>query len=352
MSTGVSGGGAAADELVSIVVPVFNTEAYLRDSLASILSQTYSALEVIVMDDASTDRSAEIAAEIARADERVRVHRQPKNVGIFANANAGLSLAKGDFVGFYHADDLYDAEIVAREVAFLRAHPTAAAVFTLAVLIDSTGREFDRVDRIPPRIGSAELLDYPVLLNAVLEHMWTFLPSPSALVRREIYAEVGEHSLEYGIRSDLDMWLRIARLRPIGLLREPLLHYRVAKHNESRRYGDVRTEPDLFFRVLDERLAAGDRQLAERNSLRAYEAHRAADLLFAAGNAYILGRQARLREILRDIRVSRLLASRHVRRWRLLALFVVLQLLARLPHRTAAARLLRRRWHARPKAKS
>ena len=335
----------AADSIVSIVVPVFDGEAYLRESLESIVSQTHPRLEVIVMDDASTDGSAAIAAEVAHADDRVRVHSQPANVGQFANVNAGIELARGEFVAVYHADDVYEREIVARELSFLETHPDAAAVFTLATFIDADGREFGRLEP-PPEIESRDLLDWPLVLNTVLRHSSGFLATPSAFVRREVYAQVGPFSTEYGIRGDADMWLRIAQRYPVGLIREHLLRYRVGDHNESRRYAHARSDLDPSFTVVDRFLADGGRRVAAPAALDAYETHRAADLLVAAGNAYVLGRRPRARALLGDVRFSRLLASRQ--RWRLLVLLGSLHVLARLPHSAAVARFLRRRWHAPP----
>jgi GT2 family glycosyltransferase len=338
-----------AKPLVSVVVPVFDGEPFLRESLESILAQTYPALEVIVMDDASTDASAAIAAEVAATDERVRVHAQPANVGQFANVNAGLERARGELVAVYHADDVYEPEIVEREVAFLREHPDAGAVFTLATYIDPAGNEFGRLNRLPPSLGSLELFDYRVVLDAVLRDSSGFLPTPSALVRHDVYSEVGSYATCYGIRGDVDMWLRIASRHPVGLIREHLFRYRVGAHNESRRFARARSELDPTFAVIDGRLADGDLRLAEPGALDAYESSRAADLLVAAGNAYALGRQDELRALLRRVRPARL-ARRRMQRWRLLVLYVALQLLARLPHSRAVGRLLRRRWHTPPRA--
>src|SRR5262249_36397835 len=135
---------------------------------------------------------------------------------------------------------------------------------------------------------------------------------------------------------------------PLGLLHEYLLHYRVADHNESRRYRELRTRPDLFFSLMDGRIADVDGALAEADAMRAYEAHRAADLLVAAGNAYVIRDRARLRDILKMVSVTRLMASRHVPRGRLLVLYVLLQVFLRLPHNRAFADLLWRRWHGAP----
>lgn len=334
--------------LVSVVVPVFNGEAFLRESLESIVGQTYPSIEVIVMDDASSDSSAEIAAEIAARDPRLRVHSQDTNLGQFANVNAGLHRVGGEFVAVYHADDVYLPEIVEREVAFFDANPEAGAVFASARLIDSDGREFGRLNP-PPEIGRCDLLAYPIVLNAVLRHSSVFLPTPSALVRRRVYQEVGPYAENYGIRGDVDMWLRIASRHPVGLIREHLFRYRVGTHNESRRFARARSELDPTFAVIDGRLADGDLRLAEPGALDAYESSRAADLLVAAGNAYALDRRDELRALLRRVRPARL-ARRRVQRWRLLVLYVALQLLARLPHSRAVGRLLRRRWHTTPSA--
>src|SRR5262245_65003202 len=106
--------------LVSVVVPVFNGERYLRESLDSILAQTYPRLEVLLMDDASTDATAEI---IGSYKDRVTSYRQPSNRGQFANVNDGIVRAQGEYIAVYHADDGYAQTIVERAVAFSYQHP-------------------------------------------------------------------------------------------------------------------------------------------------------------------------------------------------------------------------------------
>ena len=328
-----------ASPLVSVVVPVFNGAPFLRESLESILAQTHGSLEVIVMDDASTDASATIAAEVTAGDERARVHSHPANRGQFANVNAGIAEARGEFVAVFHADDVYEPELVARQVDFLRAHPGAAAVFALATLIDADGAEFGRLEA-PAELAGLSLLEYPVVLNAVLRHSSTFLPTPSAMVRRSVYEEVGAYAEEYGIRGDLDMWLRIASGYPVGLLREHLFHYRVGDHNESRRYARTRSELDPSFEIVDRRLAAGDRRHAEPGALATYAALRARDRLLAARNAYVLGRRDDLRELLDALRVGDLRGAPRADRLFLGGLLASLRLLARLPHSDAVGRRL------------
>src|SRR5262245_51853264 len=90
--------------LVSILVPSYNGARHLRESLASLLVQTYRAIEIILLDDASTDETPTIAAEYAG---RISYLRQPANLGIYENVNAGIARAQGDLIATYHADDIY-----------------------------------------------------------------------------------------------------------------------------------------------------------------------------------------------------------------------------------------------------
>src|SRR5215207_5945028 len=102
--------------LVTIAVPVYNGARHLRESLDSILQQTYARTEVIVLDDASKDETPIITASYG---DRIRVVRHEKNLGGFGNMNAGIKLATGDLFAIYHADDVYESTIVEREVEYL-----------------------------------------------------------------------------------------------------------------------------------------------------------------------------------------------------------------------------------------
>src|SRR5437870_4317234 len=95
--------------LVSILVPSYNGAAYLREALDSILAQTYPNLEVILLDDASTDATPTIAASYG---DRIVYVRQPANLGIYDNVNVGIERARGTFIATYHADDIYLPEMV------------------------------------------------------------------------------------------------------------------------------------------------------------------------------------------------------------------------------------------------
>jgi glycosyltransferase involved in cell wall biosynthesis len=330
--------------LVSVIVPVFNGEQFLRESLNSIIAQTYPRVEILVMDDASTDRTPEI---IGSYGPSIKSYRQPATRGIYGNVNDGIAMAQGDLIAVYHADDRYHPAIVDREVAFLRQFPEAGAVFCEDIFIDAFGRECGRLE-LPPEVRGGRPLSYPVVLNALLLYKNRFLRCPTCMVRASVHQDVGVYrDAEFFNTSDLDLWLRIAKKYPIGILPEYLIWYRRGHNRSSERYHRLRTEPERYFRIMDMYLDGGDRALATPDSLAAHEAHRAEDTLMRAVSAYILSRRDEFQITLRQVSARRILRSPRVRRFRLLALFALLHGLARLPRIPLAAHLFYRRWHAR-----
>jgi hypothetical protein len=240
---------------------------------------------------------------------------------------------------------VYLPEMVEREVDWMLGWPEAAAVFCADVFVDAEGREIGRLD-LPAEVRGEQPLEYATVLNALLTHTNTFLRCPSALVRASVYRELGGYDEEFKNTADIEMWLRIVRAYPIGILEQHLLRYRRGHGSSSERYHQVRTEPFRFFRIFDLELEAGARQVATARALHAYEAHRAEDTLMRAVNYYILGERRGARAALADLRLDRLLRSGRVQRGRLLILALALHVLARAPHVAAIARLFRRRWHS------
>jgi glycosyltransferase involved in cell wall biosynthesis len=330
--------------LVSIVVPVFNASEHLRDSLDSILAQTYRSTEVIVMDDASTDGTGEIARSYGDA---VIYHRQPHTRDAFGNINDGIALASGELVAVYHGDDVYLPQIVEREVDFLREHPEAGAVFTSDIFIDRQGHPFGRLE-LPSELRGGGPFDYATILNCLLSYKNVFLRCPSSMVRASVYAEVGEYRDELKETSDVEMWLRIARRYPLGILEEHLFRYRRGHSSMSERYDHLRAEPARFFLVMDEHLTDGNDSIVTREALAAYRAHKAEDRMRMAVSMYIRGEREEAARILRRIAARDLAGSRRVQRGRLLVLLAALRLLVRLPRSALAAGLFYRRWHKLP----
>jgi glycosyltransferase involved in cell wall biosynthesis len=329
--------------LVSIIVPAYNAAGFLREALDSLLAQTYRNTEIILLDDASTDATPQIATEYAG---RIAYVRQPSNLGIYDNVNLGIARAEGDFIATYHSDDVYLPTIVEAQVAYLNAHPEVGALFASAIFIDAESREYGRMP-LPQEIRGEEPLDYRTVLNALLRYKNRFLICPAAIVRASVHREVGSYRPRYGIVSDLDMWLRIASRYPIAVLESHLIKYRRFHGSSSEHHDHLRTSPEGYFFILDERLEGGDRALAEDGAIVNYEAHRSEDRLMAAISHYIKGQLVDGRRALSQVRIDVILRARQVQRWRLLALTFGMWGLLRLPRIESLARLMYRRWHAR-----
>ena len=328
--------------LVSIVVPTFNGAPWLREALDSMLAQTWRKLEVIVVDDASTDETASLLQEYVG---RIQVVRHPVNRGIYDAVNTGIACARGQLIATYHADDVYLPEMVEAQVAYLREHPEVGAVFASDIFVDADGGEYGRIE-LPPEVRGERPLGYALVLNTLMRYKNRFLVCPTAMVRASVYASVGLYRQDrYLNTSDLEMWLRIARSYPLAVLETHLMKYRHFHGNSSQRYHRLRTTPENFFWIMDEYLAAGGRRRATRESLAAFEAHRAEDRLMATVSHYVLGDLPAGREALRRAGVTRLARSPNVQRGRLLLLAAGLWVALRLPRQEWLARGMVARWH-------
>jgi glycosyltransferase involved in cell wall biosynthesis len=297
-----------ANPLVSIVVPAYNAERFLGEALASIRAQTYRNLEIIVCDDASTDATAAIAQ--GTGDARIRYLRNDTTLGGYGAMNRAVGESRGEFVAIYHADDVYDPKIVEREAAFLREHSTVGAVFCIDRFIDETGREYTRL-RLPESLANTRVLDAATVAENLLRHKNTFLRTPSVMFRRTAFDAVGGFDQQrFGIAADLDMWARLSLEGPIGLIDEYLMGYRHYTAQWSKQYERMRTEPEMFFAVMDRHLSRpGVRALVSEEALTCYRVWRVQDEAERAANAYMLGDPKRAVALLNTSLVRPLLRS-------------------------------------------
>ena len=238
------------EPLVTICIPTFNAEKTIHRTLESILSQSFTNMVIHVSDNASTDHTVKIVESIK--DARVLVHRLPKNIGAEGNFNHCINLASGKYAAIYHADDIYAFDMVERQVGFLEGNTGVDAVFTEATLIDEDDQDVGSI-HFPKELGHATDLsiDFPTLLKAVLRHS-NFLVCPSAMVKTDILKNtIGRWRSElFKSSADLDVWLRIAQRGSVGLIRSPLIRYRISTDQYTAKVRGQITRPD-FFLVTD-----------------------------------------------------------------------------------------------------
>lgn len=198
--------------LVSVVIPVYNGERFVGEALASVFAQTYRPIEVVVVDDGSTDDSAAVAASFAE----VRVLSQP-NGGVAAARNTGIRESRGELVAFLDQDDLWEPRKIEAQVEALRRHPEAQYVLTRDRFVLEPGTP--RPKWLRPRNLNGEFV--------------AFEPS-AVLVRRAAFVTVGLFDPAYRMASDSDWFFRA---KDIGVERliveETLVVRRIHRANAS-----------------------------------------------------------------------------------------------------------------------
>jgi glycosyltransferase involved in cell wall biosynthesis len=234
--------------LVSVVMPVRNGGALLRAAVESILDQTLRDLELIVVDDGSTDGSRDVIKSLD--DPRIRLVEQ-EPLGLVAALNRGLAEAKGAYVARMDADDLSLPERLERQAAFLAAHPEVGLVATSFRIVE-TGQEQQRTTLLPTRSSDLRMR---LLLRNPFSH-------GSIMVPRPVLERAGPYSDAYGNNEDYDLWRRIARDHELAALPEVLYAYREHEAGVSKVTAPVRV-PDRE-RLRDEVWA----ELAGRYRLR------------------------------------------------------------------------------------
>ena len=239
----------AMQDLVSVVIPAYNAAAFIDETLASALNQTYRNLEVIVVDDGSSDNTAEIVAAVAARDSRVRLLRQP-NRGVAAARNLGIEHSQGAFVAPLDADDLWSPDKIARQItAMHEAGPRVGMVYAWSLVIDVASR-------ILPRSGTAyhycgDVVPYLIMHN--------FIGNGSTpLLRRDAVLEMGGYDPSLKASGgegaeDLMLYLNIAERYKVALVPAFLIGYRVGPFSMSNNAWQMNHGHDLVLETMQAR---------------------------------------------------------------------------------------------------
>ena len=209
---------------VSVLMPVYNAGPFLREALESVLVQSHSALELIAIDDASTDGSYELLQRYAERDARVRVFRQPHNQGIVAARNRAFAEASDDarYYAILDSDDVALPDRLEQQVAFLEAHPEHALVGGQTLIIDERSQLIG-IRRYPT--------DYGSICRAITRY--NPIAQPAVMLRRSMLS-AAPYDAGFPRCQDYELWLRLAAEHPIANLDRPVLRYRVSPTQGKR----------------------------------------------------------------------------------------------------------------------
>lgn len=202
---------------VSVIMSVYNGEKFLRDSIESILNQTFNDFEFIIIDDCSTDKTADIIKTYSYRDPRIRIITNEQNLGLTKSLNIGINESRGEFIARMDSDDVTLPERFEKQVRFLDENKDYGVVGAWAKVIDDLGVEVDEFDW--------ETDDKTIRKNLI---KWNSMIHPLAMIRKDILEKVGMYSENLRYAQDYDLWFRVAKVSKLANLPEFLLKYRIS----------------------------------------------------------------------------------------------------------------------------
>jgi glycosyltransferase involved in cell wall biosynthesis len=206
--------------IISVIMPVFNAERYIADAIQSILDQTFTNFEFIIINDCSADNSLEIIRHYANIDSRILILNNDKNLGVSRSLNRGINISKANYIARMDADDVSFPNRFEKQINFLEENIDIGVLGTSAVIIDESSSE----------ISSITL---PKNHNLIVWFMCYACPliHPSVMIRKEIFEVVGLYDSYFSSAQDYDLWSRAINITKFSNMTEKLLYLR--KHNDN-----------------------------------------------------------------------------------------------------------------------
>jgi spore maturation protein CgeB len=228
----------SSEPFVSVVMPVYNGAQFVSAAIDSILAQTFTDFEFLIVDDGSTDNTAEILKTYAAADSRIRILHQA-NAGKVAARNAGSKAAKGEYIAVMDSDDIDHPDRLTKEVVYLEEHPMVGVVGSWAQLIDAQGQNLHVLKHpLTPAMVAWSLLFKNPVSNA------------SALFRRDLGEKIGWY--HDTAAEDYDFWVRLSAITDFATIGTALLQHRLW----SGAYTDTHTSAQEHSAAAISQLAA------------------------------------------------------------------------------------------------
>ncbi|HEY9633636.1 MAG TPA: glycosyltransferase family A protein [Coleofasciculaceae cyanobacterium] len=221
---------------VSVVIPAYNAMAYLPETVDSVLRQTFTDFEVLIINDGSSDNIVEWASGVK--DPRVKLISQ-ENQGVSIARNTGIAQAQGEYIAFLDADDLWEATKIEAQVRCLDSNPEVGLVHTWMLLVNKQGKSTGRV-----MSSQAEGNVWKQLVEK------NTIACSSVMVRRCCFETIGVFEPNLNFAEDWDMWIRIASRYPFAVIKQPLYYYRQLPNSLSKDYKAI----EQYYRLVIEKI--------------------------------------------------------------------------------------------------
>jgi glycosyltransferase involved in cell wall biosynthesis len=221
--------------LVSVIIPTYNRALIIKDAIQSVINQTYTDYEIIVVDDGSTDNTSNVINDIRNHSGKVRYIHQ-ENKGRSAARNSGIRAARGNYVAFLDSDDIFLPEKLSVQVMTLENNLDFGMAYSPALIMDKYGNMSEDINQRKEKLAG---WIYPELLF-IKKNIITI---PSVIVRKQILNEIGGFDETMHICEDLDLWRRIARYHQVFQMKEPvaIIRHTINESLDLLGYLDART---------------------------------------------------------------------------------------------------------------
>lgn len=222
---------------VTVIIPAYNAMTYLPETIQSVLQQTFTDFEVLIVDDGSSDKIIEWANNLI--DKRIKLISQ-LNQGVSSARNTAINLAKGEYLAFLDADDLWQPTKLEKQVQFLDSNPNVGLVATWATLTDERG---EPLSEITIDFKQGNIRKQLIEINLI--------PCGSIpMVRRSCFTTAGlfDPNLRFG--EDWEMWTKLAANYDFGLIKESLVFYRQHSKNSSNNYRELLPDFDRLIEKM------------------------------------------------------------------------------------------------------
>lgn len=203
--------------LVSVIIPCYNAEKYVKEAIHSIVNQIYKNLEIILIDDGSEDSTFSICEEIKTIDNRIKLIKNEQNLGLIKTLNKGIKLASGEYIARMDADDVSHLERIEKQIAFFTKNPTIGVIGTNAVAIDLNGKQLKTKETAI--YCQSNTISFSCLFSQPLVH--------GSVMAKSSILKSNPYSLDFKHSEDFELWNRlVAQGVKIANLNNRLYYYR------------------------------------------------------------------------------------------------------------------------------
>ncbi len=222
---------------ISVIMTVYNAERFLEDAIESVLDQTFSNFEFIILNDGSTDRSYKIICEYANKDNRIIVLNNERNTGIAKARTKCVKHAKGKYIATVDADDISEPMRFKKQYDYLEKYKNCGVVGGFLEIFDSETGE---------TIGFRKYYEDDSRLRKKI-FFYSPIANPASMIRKEVYDNIGYYDPEYPPADDVDFWFRLGKKYKFANIQEVLVKYRV--HRNSATVKNINHVKDLTIKI-------------------------------------------------------------------------------------------------------